>query len=173
MHQTLKEAARGGKWRAEIELMSSIVTPWVFEMMLVLPDALFVPALYLTGLYPPSLLSPGQLDMAEKRQSMLDYHMNELLQTGSRHGITMPICTCVYLSIKAMEADVAARKPGSGRAAIQNLVKVEAAMRELTVNKLHPSLAELLYWTSRCLAGFLVLFAVYYFIVHEFIYHDF
>jgi len=106
----LKAAARGGKWQIDFSLVvgSSLIvlTPWTIELMLVLPDALYYPFAFITGLsscVPTSLSSPLALDIDEGRETMARFHMLELLSSGERYKVKMPVCNAVYDTIRGVE----------------------------------------------------------------------
>jgi hypothetical protein len=74
-------AARGGKWKPDLLLIHSSLTPWMLEMALALPNPLFYLVFYFLRLLPEgALMSPGQLDIVEGRKSMVDWHFAELVQ---------------------------------------------------------------------------------------------
>jgi len=71
----LQKAAKGGKWKPDLIVINNFITPWILEMILVLPDTLFYVIASSIGLLPqPYLISPGQLDLMEGRKSMVNWH---------------------------------------------------------------------------------------------------
>lgn len=81
MLQVLTAAARGGTWAPDFLLISSMVSPKLFELILVLPEPFFWLAFSFLGLFPSdTILSPGQMDIAEGRKSMIDWHLSELVE---------------------------------------------------------------------------------------------
>jgi hypothetical protein len=90
--QILDVAARGGKWKPDLLLIHSSLTPWMLEMALALPNPLFYACFYFLRLLPEgALMSPGQLDIVEGRKSMVDWHFAELVQVRVS---CLCICTC-------------------------------------------------------------------------------
>ena len=78
---TLKAAAKGGAWEPNILLISSMLSPKLFEMLLLLPTPLFNLIYFLLGLFPPAyVMSPGQQDLIEGRKTMTFAHINELVE---------------------------------------------------------------------------------------------
>lgn len=62
-------------------LLTSMLSPWLLELLLVLPTPLFMPIFWALGLYPrANLISPGQLDLSEGRQSMAATHLSEIVE---------------------------------------------------------------------------------------------
>jgi hypothetical protein len=85
-------------------LVNENVTPWRLEVLLVLPDPLFWSAFWFLGLLPPAaLMSPGQLDLAQGRKSMLDWHFAEMVQAGDRHRYEAPVCCTVLRHLRQVE----------------------------------------------------------------------
>jgi len=81
----LDVAAKGGVWKPDLLLIHPNLTPWVLEMVLALPDALFFSVFWWLRLLPATgIISPGQLDIVEGRKSMLDWHFAELVQVRVR-----------------------------------------------------------------------------------------
>jgi len=81
--QILDVAAKGGVWKPDLLLINANLTPWVLEMILALPNALFFAAFWWLRLLPGAgVISPGQLDIVEGRKSMLDWHFPEIVQVN-------------------------------------------------------------------------------------------
>lgn len=121
-------AAKGGVWKPDLLLINANLTPWMLEMILALPDALFFATFWWLRLLPAAgVISPGQLDIVEGRKSMLDWHFAEIVQVsccfggcywckrcfissfffsqaGERHKYDAPVCTLVLQQLKAIEA---------------------------------------------------------------------
>jgi hypothetical protein len=98
--QILDVAARGGKWKPDLLLIHSSLTPWMLEMALALPNPLFYLVFYLLRLLPEgALMSPGQLDIVEGRKSMVDWHFAELVQVRSFCCIRVVPCCDVFSSL--------------------------------------------------------------------------
>lgn len=78
--KTLAAAARGGAWEPNILMISSMLSPKLFEMLLLFPTPFFNLIYYLLGLFPPQhIMSPGQQDIMEGRKTMTFAHLNELI----------------------------------------------------------------------------------------------
>ena len=90
---TLQAASRGGSWEPNILLISSLLSPKLYEMLLLFPTPVFNLIYYLLGLFPPeSIMSPGQQDISEGRRTMTFAHLNELVE--------VIVCSCfAYESI--------------------------------------------------------------------------
>lgn len=172
----LKAAARNGPWQPQFRLLSSVLTPWLWEMLLSLPWPLSGKNLvtfccWLTGVLPPQgIISPGQLDLAEGRKTMCECHLGELMATGSRHSIDMPVCSAVMAKITAMEAGVKAFVPGAGQGNSAVLLDLHAEL----VGKLgvggkvaSKSRAEARFWLLRLLALLSLVPLVWFLLIHE------
>lgn len=172
----LSVAARGGGWRASFTLVSSTgaVNPWLLEMLLVLPMplALFHLAAWCLGILPPlGIMSPGQLDLSEGRKTMCQTHLGELVQTGQRHSVAMPVCALVLARISAMEAGVAQCLPGAGQGSMLELKKLrdEAAAASGDKKKLAArSLSECYFWLLRLVAVLSLLPMLFFLLLHEY-----
>lgn len=83
-NKVLERAAKGGKWKPDLLLISNLITPWILEMILVLPDALYYAIAHALGLLPhPYLISPGQMDLMEGRRSMVHWHYKTFFEVSS------------------------------------------------------------------------------------------
>jgi len=159
----LSSAARGGQWRPQFRLLSSMLNPWLWEMLLSLPwplsgAGLLTLCCWICGVLPPeNIISPGQLDLAEGRCTMTESHLGELLSTGHRYGVEMPVCEAVAARIAKMEAGVREFVPGAGQgsgAALDSLhAELEAKLGGGSASKLAASsTAESKFWVFRFVA---------------------
>lgn len=154
-------AARGGGWRASFTLVSSTgaINPWLLEMLLVLPAPIAVFQLFAWcfGILPPvGLISPGQLDLSEGRKTMCEAHLGELVQTGQRHSVAMPVCAMVLARITLMEANVRLCLPGAGKGSMEEIKKLCDAAVALDTSSggrlAARSLEECYFWLLRLVA---------------------
>lgn len=102
-------AAKGGVWKPDLLLINANLTPWVLEMILALPNALFFAAFWWLRLLPGAgVISPGQLDIVEGRKSMLDWHFAEIVQVSLswRCGV----CCCTFDQVSISHCPTAHRK---------------------------------------------------------------
>jgi hypothetical protein len=103
----LDVAARGGKWKPDLLLVQSSLTPWVVEMMLVLPNPLFMLCFWFFNMLPDdSLISPGQMDITEGKKSMVDWHYAELVQAAERHKYDSPVSKAVLAQLRSVETSL-------------------------------------------------------------------
>ena len=73
-------AAGSGLWRADSTLVAQFMTPWLLEMVLVLPTPLFNVLSFLLGLqFSGGVMSPAMGDLLEGRKTSLEWSMGELL----------------------------------------------------------------------------------------------
>lgn len=101
-------AAKHGKWKPDFSLISSYMSPWYFEMLCVMPNALFNPIASLLGIIPSKgLLGTLLADNLEGRQSMAKNMLGELTKTGDRHKVEMPVSFKVMECIQEMEGSLA------------------------------------------------------------------
>lgn len=76
----LTAAARGGGWKPDLLLISEILSVKMYEMMLLLPNFLFIPIAWLVGALPSAtIISPGQLDLIEGRRTTASKTLTELV----------------------------------------------------------------------------------------------
>ena len=75
-------ASRGGAWKPDLMGVSTWLTPFMLEMMLILPQPLFTLGFYFAvGSLPDAGLgSPGQQDLSEGRKTMIDAQLGELVE---------------------------------------------------------------------------------------------
>lgn len=98
-------AAKGGKWAPDFKAISSVLTLWSYEMILVSPiQILFSFMAYWLEVYPSDLISTIQLDLKEKRKTNCDYHLSELIKIGDRYDYSMVTCKAVLNSIESLES---------------------------------------------------------------------
>lgn len=78
-------ASRGGQWKPDLLGVSSWLTPFFLEMILVLPQPIFALAFYLAvgPLQDGCAGSPGQQDLLEGRKTSNDWQLGEILQVSS------------------------------------------------------------------------------------------
>ncbi len=63
-----------------------MLSPWLLELVLVLPTPFFTLVFWLLGLFPrPHLISPGQMDLCEGRQTMASAHLSEIVEVRMFH----------------------------------------------------------------------------------------
>ena len=104
--QALFKAARGGEWKPDFLLVSSLVSPYLLEMMLCLPWPLCLLALLTFDLLPPNIPSPSLEDITENRKTSVEWILGDIIETGSRYNSPMDICNAVYDKMKIIEAPV-------------------------------------------------------------------
>lgn len=74
-------AAKGGEWKADLTLLTSWLTPKLFELILALPFPIFYIISWFFGLFPPAgVISPGQYDLLEGRQSTVTQSLQEVVE---------------------------------------------------------------------------------------------
>jgi len=174
----LKAAARDGQWRPRFHLLSSYLSPWGWEMLLALPlrSSLGLWALMLAcwvlGVVPPAgVISPGQLDLAEGRKTMMDCHLGELLSTGRRYGVDMPVCVAVAARVASMEAGVRECRPGAGQGSQAELAALLAELEALPGvgqgQLAAKSRAECRFWLLRLVALLSLVPVLWFLFIHE------
>jgi hypothetical protein len=79
--QTLIAAAGGGSWKPDILLISSILSPKLLEIALIMPNFVFNFLFYILDIFPtPNVISPGQFDLMEGRKTMTTNYLSELVE---------------------------------------------------------------------------------------------
>lgn len=86
--QTLIAAAGGGSWKPDILLISSILSPKLLEIALIMPNFVFNFLFYILDIFPtPNVISPGQFDLMEGRKTMTTNYLSELVEVCSNYLI--------------------------------------------------------------------------------------
>ncbi len=102
---TLKQAAGGGKWMPEMLPITQWISPRTLEMWMCSPGWIFVSLLSLWDMCPPKdLVSPMQVDLTEGRITVSKSHLGELISTGKRYNVHMPVCSEVGKLLETMES---------------------------------------------------------------------
>ena len=107
----LKSAACGGRWAPEMPTITQWISPYRFELWLCMPDWIFIAMITLFGMCPPpELQSPMLVDNLEGRTTVNTTQLGELVSTGKRYNVQMPVCSEVFKIIEAMDAQSGPRK---------------------------------------------------------------
>ncbi len=163
-------ASRGGKWRPELLLISSVLNTWLLELVLVLPTPLFTLVFWLLGMFPkPHLISPGQLDLSEGRKTMVSAHLAELVEAGKRNNFPCHVCGLVLDRIKLIESSLDGGAASSRVSySADHMVDIESQVRAIMSQKGHGSVSELWYWTVRGFGALSVLVLVIFLFLHDY-----
>ncbi len=81
--QALTAASNGGGWEPSFHLIKGVLSPKLFELLLLLPNPFFQAAYWLLGLqlsFP--VMSPGQQDLMEGRRTMTSTNLQELVDVS-------------------------------------------------------------------------------------------
>eukprot|EP01041_Mallomonas_annulata_P009504 gene9504-19743_t len=100
--RALEGAARGGGWKPDLELVTSL-SPRQVELLLSLPNPLFRILSAIVGFSLQNVKSPIQIDLSNNKITCIQYHFEELISTGKRYSIKMPICELILAHIRALE----------------------------------------------------------------------
>lgn len=170
--KALQAASRGGGWKPDISLISSYLTPLMFELILVLPNVLFYLVIYMLDLMPVSLASPMQIDLLEGRFTVATENLTELINTGKRYGSSMAVCAAVLAKIQEIETipSAVSRHDVINRSNRSNMEYLYKAMFYNEKNEkiaLHASIHELLYWLVQTVTALSLLMLLYYLLVHD------
>ncbi len=189
--QTLSIASRGGAWKPDLLLLTTMLSPWLLELLLVLPTFLFVPIFWALGLYfKPQLISPGQLDLSEGRRSMAAAHLSEIvevvmngfvviilliiilrvLQAGKRNNYPCQVCSLVLDKLRLIEngLDRTNTTLSSVSYSADHMGALESEVRAIMAAKGHASVSELWFWVVRGLGVLSVLFMVVFLFLHDY-----
>ena len=163
--KALENAAGSGKWLPDLSLITpiSFVDLWAYEIILVLPPFLGTLVLWICGISPSQLISPIQLDLNERRKTMVDYHLAELVSTGSRYKVTMPVTTAVLMKLQEAEN---ATEPRSIAANYMKDIR-EATFLENGNKRTLLSFLELRFWTFRLITLISILLLLYFLFIHD------
>jgi hypothetical protein len=79
----LNAAAKGGKWKPDMTLISDTLPYKLYEWMLILPNLLFYPLAWWFNLFPPpKIISPCQLDLSEGRHTQAVHCLTEMVEVS-------------------------------------------------------------------------------------------
>lgn len=121
-----------------------------------LPEPLFSLSCLVTGFRCPYLPSPGSVDLMSttvSRRCYARHHLSELVTSGEKHKVKMPVCALVLNKLELLE---------QGRGGAEGSV-VEESRRELGSSQ---SVAEILFWTTRVLTLLSMLALLYFLFMH-------
>ena len=163
--KALEKAAGSGKWLPDLFLITSIsfVDLWVYEIILVLPLFLGSFLLWICGISPSQVISPIQLDLNERRKTMIEYHLAELVSTGTRYNVAMPVTAAVLMKLEEAEK---ATEPRSLAANYMKDIR-EATFLENGNRKTLLSFLELRFWTFRLVTLLSILLLLYFLFIHD------
>eukprot|EP00597_Dinobryon_sp_UTEXLB2267_P014094 CAMPEP_0170122602 /NCGR_PEP_ID=MMETSP0020_2-20130122/16830_1 /TAXON_ID=98059 /ORGANISM="Dinobryon sp., Strain UTEXLB2267" /LENGTH=201 /DNA_ID=CAMNT_0010353677 /DNA_START=132 /DNA_END=734 /DNA_ORIENTATION=- len=162
---TLLKASRGGTWHPDLMLVSSWLTPWILEMLLVFPTPLCQLLVYfalgsLAKKQADGMGSPGLQDLAEGRKTMADWHLAEIVETGRRYGCETSVLQLVLDAVRRLEVSTSQSTPSkpsasnqSHDATIDKMEKDFSSLLSLRRNS-HATVAEATFWFMR---GLLIL----------------
>jgi hypothetical protein len=103
--QALFAAAKGGKWKPEFSLVSSLLSPWAWEMLLLVPAPFVSVLLWAVGMLPPEhVISPGQADLSEGRQTSAEWQLEEIIKVTNIDLIALSQLAPVGFNTHASEA---------------------------------------------------------------------
>ena len=173
----------GGGWAPDLLLISPLLSPWLYEMMLCLPTIIFRLAAWAMNILPPSSLpSTVLLDIDEGRTTMISTSLGELCKTGKKYGVEMPVCDLILKQVTSLEpAAGQGRKQKKDKEFYLDLIEKEAVIldglpppigskekdtrRRLRVGE--KSHREFRGWVSKFLLWALAIFCLYVLFVHE------
>ena len=161
--KALEKAAGSGKWQPDLFLITpiSFIDLWAYEIILVLPSFLGTFILWLCGIEPTSLISPILLDLNERRKTMIEYHLSELIAAGTRYNSAMPVTTAVLMKIQEAEISTQPRS-------IDYMKDIrEATFLENGKKKTLLSFLELRFWTFRLITLISILLLLYFIFIHD------
>lgn len=79
----LGAASKGGVWEPSFHLIKGVLSPKLFEVLLLLPNPLFQVIYWLLGLQLSiPVMSPGQQDLTEGRKTMTSINLQELVDVS-------------------------------------------------------------------------------------------
>lgn len=74
------QVASKGTWSPQLLLVSTLLTPKIMEMMLIMPNFLFNILFYIFSIAPNhNIISPGQHDLMECRKCMSKLYLQEMV----------------------------------------------------------------------------------------------
>ena len=162
--QALQAAARGGKWTPDVSLLMNAPLK-LFDLSLACPAIVFLLFSYAAGLGVANVKSPVQLDLLAGRRTSVEWTLEELVDTGRRYGVTMPVCSLLVAHIRSTEAAGAgARGMGGGGVSPQVLATIESLVFKSTP----ATVIEGRYWAMRICTVASILFVFYYLFIYDY-----
>jgi hypothetical protein len=80
----LAAASKGGAWEPSFHLIKGILSPKLFEILLLLPNPLFQLVYWILGMQlSVAVMSPGQQDLTEGRKTMSSTNLQELVDVSA------------------------------------------------------------------------------------------
>ena len=144
----MQKASQKNGWNPDFLLISTLVTPWMWEMILLLPNPLYYFVVWIFQFSPPkNLLSPIQQDLLENRTTSVGWSLGEFVAIGDRFKYPTPICSAIYSKIKKIE-----NEKNSINNEIDNFKDIEAIVDRLRQSKSIQSFDEFRYWLIRLVA---------------------
>mmetsp|Transcript_24897 Transcript_24897/g.36716 ORF Transcript_24897/g.36716 Transcript_24897/m.36716 type:complete len:422 (-) Transcript_24897:140-1405(-) len=154
--EALLAAAAGGNWKPDLRPISNLITPWLLEMMLVLPTPIFYCVVMLTGLPLPPLPSTGVVDVVAKRSCYLRHHLKELVDSGEKHHASMPLCAHILAKLDLINSP----------AGTATLIKGNVLLEAKQIIGKSSSAAEVMYWVTRTATVFCFVVVMYFLFLH-------
>lgn len=159
--KALTTAARGGRWKPDLSLVVPILTPKMLEMLLVLPGFVLFPLMYLLQFRLPALPSPILVDLGNGRRTSVSSQLEELVDTGKRYQVPMPVSEAILHQIRASEA----AGLGVSRVSQPNTPQMMAAVESLVFRSTPPGLVELRFWVIRLVTVFSVVILIWFLLI--------
>eukprot|EP00599_Poterioochromonas_sp_BG-1_P001738 CAMPEP_0173149196 /NCGR_PEP_ID=MMETSP1105-20130129/10183_1 /TAXON_ID=2985 /ORGANISM="Ochromonas sp., Strain BG-1" /LENGTH=398 /DNA_ID=CAMNT_0014064019 /DNA_START=36 /DNA_END=1229 /DNA_ORIENTATION=+ len=142
-------ASKGGTWKPDLLLISSIISPKLLELMLIMPDFVFNLLIYLLDLSPNGqVISPGQFDLMEGRKTQTSLYLKEMVEVGKRYNSASPACELILKTIEAIESHLDTGIGGAGRlhsySTTNYMAIIQSEMEQLY--PIHDTVSELQFW---------------------------
>ena len=165
--QCLTSASQGGGgWTPDLLLIcSSYGSPWLLEMLLTMWTYTgFMLACYLAGFSFSPFVSSGIFDRGERRQTLIRVQMQELLASGEKYHMKMPVTAAVYDRLAQLE-------DGTGAGVISGsqtlfIGELNNLVQEYHVHSKNGSIHEARYWVVRFVTMVSILNALYFLFIH-------
>lgn len=94
----LSAAAKGGGWKPEMLLICELINMKMFEMLLIMPNIIFLPMCWILGIWPnTAVISPGQLDLIEGRRTTATSTLSELVTVSVSFPLSSTGCSSLLL----------------------------------------------------------------------------
>eukprot|EP00596_Hydrurales_sp_CCMP1899_P003829 CAMPEP_0119046840 /NCGR_PEP_ID=MMETSP1177-20130426/49261_1 /TAXON_ID=2985 /ORGANISM="Ochromonas sp, Strain CCMP1899" /LENGTH=468 /DNA_ID=CAMNT_0007020551 /DNA_START=57 /DNA_END=1460 /DNA_ORIENTATION=- len=166
--ETLLKTTKGGKWAPDLTIVAFFLSPWMFEMLLVMPLPFFVfrSAWYLlnliTGTVCPwgyicnkGVRSPGLCDLMDGRRTSAESHLSNITSAGRRQHVDTPMCQAILETVGTLEnavsSDTAHNNTDTGVHLMSlkgRMYMIDQAYTCITKDRWygHASVTEFIYW---------------------------
>lgn len=125
----------------------------------------FILACWCSGFHFSPFASPGIIDQIAGRESLVRLQMQELLASGEKYNMKMPVTAAVYDRLVELESIRTGQSKGSGSSTLL-IGELNTLVKEYHVDSRNGSIHEARYWFVRLVTLLSVINALYFLFIH-------